>query len=283
MNDGELRELRKSHLAALSRLASRLPNGERVCEHVDVLHNSIEDREVEQADREKSKTIRVNENLIAESRKKSKSFEIDWNLEYCNACRVSYWPRNCRVFIVPKFGISRASARLYARHKLLNIAPKYKSFREKLLANIKNRSMRLVYECKRCGTRNLIVKELNRPAPRTMQLGHQKKKKILQPVDKKDKKNSIQIKENKLHQSQLPRLLPQPSPRVPPVNHPPRPVIEFNKRPPPVTTNDSLKSRDKKFKSLQAKLKHSELEQEAAKNQKKTSLGSLADFLQKLT
>ena len=47
-------------------------------------------------------------------------------------------------------------------------------------------------------------------------------------------------------------------------------------KPKPLTTK-------KKFQSLQTKLKQNELEQERLKQQKNSSSGSLADFLQQIT
>ena len=252
MDDTDLTDLRKSHLANLRRLLSTLTNGERLHEHIDVIHNSIESQAVTQAEKEKSRTFRVNQNLITESERKSKRFEIDWNLEYCNACRLSYWPRNCHVEILPKFSISQSSARLFARYRLKGFTPKYKSFKEKLVKNLLKRSFRHVYKCRRCRTKNLIVKELNRKEPKLIQLDRKPKREI----KKNNKAQKVKL--------QIAQISPQKT------------VVFDLKRP---ISNDSVKMRNKKFKTLQAKLKHTELERDAAK---KSSFGSLADFLQKL-
>lgn len=241
MNDVDWNDLRRSHLENLALISARLSNNGRLKEHFEHLKNSMDSREAWRAEKEKSKKIRINENVINESHKKSKSFDIDWNLEYCNWCKLCYWPSNVRVYILPKFGISRPTSRLFTRHKSLGFTPKFKSFKYKLLKNVANRSMKLIYECRRCRARNLIVKELNRPAPKLI------------PIDPKRENNR-----------------PNKKLKVP---------VIVKRAPEVIRPMDSNKSRDKKFKSLQAKLKHSELQQEMAK---KSSIGSLADFLQKL-
>lgn len=264
MDDIDLNELRKSHLSNLRRLLSSLTNSERLHEHIDIIHNSIESHAVTQAEKEKSRTFRVNQNLLIENERKSKRFEIDWNLDYCNTCRLSYWPRNCQVKIIPKFGISQTSARLFSRYKLKGFTPKYKSFKEKLVKNLLKRSFRYIYKCKRCRARNVIVKELNRPEPRLIQLGGRPKREIKLADMKNNKSQKVKPQTTQIS---------KPTVQIGAVRSS---GLGDLKRP---ISNDSVKMRDKKFKSLQAKLKHSELEREAVK---KSSFGSLADFLQKL-
>ena len=283
MSDVDISELTKSHLANLRRLVDGLEKADKVKEHFEVVHNSLSSS-LESRDYSASsskKKIRLNENVLAEKEKKSKRFDINWNLEHCERCMMSYWPSNCRVYIAPKFGISRKSSRLFTRYKLLSKQPSFKSFKEKLLKSVTHRSMRLIYECRRCKSRNLIVRELNHPEPKIVQLNrrrHHKKKDAITNT-KKSSKNFIDLKPiistgRTLVMNKIIAAAAKPA-----VNN-----INKNKSMfvPPTQQADSNKARDRKFKTLQAKLKHSESQQEMAKNEKKSSFGSLADFLEKL-
>lgn len=279
MSDVDISELTKSHLANLRRLVDGLDKADKVKEHFEVVHNSLSSS-LESRDYSASsskKKIRLNENVLAEKEKKSKRFDINWNLEHCERCMMSYWPSNCRVYIAPKFGISRKSSRLFTRYKLLSKQPSFKSFKEKLLRSVTRRSMRLIYECRRCKSRNLIVRELNHPEPKIVQLNRQRyqKKKDAITNTKTSSKNIPDVKTS----TSTGRTLTKPAAAPKPVNN-----INKNKSMfvPPTQQADSSKARDRKFKTLQAKLKHSESQQEMAKNEKKSSFGSLADFLEKL-
>lgn len=67
--------------------------------------------------------------------------QTNYNLEYCEYCRLSYWPKNCRVYMVPKARITQRNSKIIMKYKLFDYKPKYKSFKDKLLEKIINRGI----------------------------------------------------------------------------------------------------------------------------------------------
>lgn len=260
MDEIEINTLTKTHLSYLKNLNDNLKNTQ-LKEYYQFLSNSFVSREICNFEKAKSKKLRINENLIKDDQKNNKSFDVNWNLEYCEYCHLSYWPNNCKIYIIPKFRVSLQSTKIFTKHKLLNFKPKYRSLKEKIIDNVMKRSMKLIYECKRCKSKNLIVKELNRTAPKLFNLNKKAKEKKIQL----DIKNSRFIFNNKNKNNTNPT------------------VKDSDKANNLSSSNDSIVVRDRRLKTLQAKLKQSELQQEKTKNEKKVSFGNLADFLQKLS
>ena len=254
-NNGALKELRKVYLSQLKHFfeSENQKSPAPLREYFQYLHNSIDSSEAHKQEDRKLNKIKLNENLIREQRNQTKRFDINWNLEYCEACKLDYWPSNCTVYIKPKCRITNKGSKLYTKYKLLSYKPKYKSYKDRLLKNILNKGITLVYECKRCKSKNLIVNEVNRQGLKEKKLNkNENKKSLLNSIKNSqfafNNKSAISIKAD----------------------------TNGSAKPKPLTTK-------KKFQSLQTKLKQNELEQERLKQQKNSSFGSLADFLQQLT
>jgi hypothetical protein len=242
----DLDELTRKHFEALKFLNIELAKNKQLGDYFDYLVNSHDSRIQCKADNEKSKKLRINENLIIAKEKEKKNFEINWNLEYCRYCNLSYWPFNCKTRIASKFLVTKRVSRLFTRFKLENYKPRYKSFKSKQVNNCLKRSIKLIYRCKRCKSKNLILKEINRPEPRLIKLKRSEK--------------ALKISNKLLFQKRIAQndLASQ----------------EKDK------TNVTIAR--KNYKSLQMKLKQSEMEQERLKNEQKNASANLFDFLQKL-
>lgn len=144
------------------------------------------------------------------------------------------------------------------KHKLFDYKPKYKSYKDRILNKILEKGNKLIYQCRRCRSKNIIYNETKR----------QTQFKIIKSHKSTTEKNLINCKQ--LH------------------------TVSFNNK---KLVNNNISSRKsemeinvkpknnltgkKKFSSLQLKLKQSELDQEKLKNEKVTS--SIFDFLQNLS
>lgn len=180
-NNGALKELRKGYLSQLKHFfeSENQKSPAPLREYFQYLHNSIDSSEAHKQEDRKLNKIKLNENLIREQRNQTKRFDINWNLEYCEACKLDYWPSNCTVYIKPKCRITNKGSKLYTKYKLLSYKPKYKSYKDRLLKNILNKGITLVYECKRCKSKNLIVNEVNRQGLKEKKLNKNENKKSL--------------------------------------------------------------------------------------------------------
>lgn len=144
------------------------------------------------------------------------------------------------------------------KHKLFDYKPKYKSYKDRILNKIIEKGNKLIYQCRRCRSKNIIYNETKR----------QTQFKIIKSNKTTTDKNLINCKQ--LH------------------------TVSFNNK---KLTNNNISSGKsemeikvkpknnlagkKKFSSLQLKLKQSELDQEKLKSEKVTS--SIFDFLQNLS
>ena len=170
--------------------------------------------------------------------------------DYCEYCKLNYWPSNCTVFIVPKIHLSYQSVKLLTKYKLLNYKPRYKSYKDILIQRILDRGLKLVYQCKRCKSKNLIFRELNRGD-------------ALKPIKVKQPKRRDQVvRDSLLKRYQLKKQQEAQAQNRQKASDP--------------------KLKIKKFQSLQSMLKKSELEEENLKRERERSQTSLSDFLQKL-
>lgn len=253
--NSELIELTKSHLDQLRRINVNLQHSSRnLQDYYEHMSNSFDASQDSQSETDKTKRLRINENLIMQREKQNKKFHIEWNVEYCKYCKINYWPSNCRPFVRPKYGMSRRVSKLFTRYKLRNYTPKYRSFKSKIIKNILKRSMKLYYKCVRCKSKNLIVKELQRAEPKTLN------------PKKHDKKLTNKLLFDRIYKSQ-------------PLKNVNLTTVQNQAKPGEVKS----KNQSAKFhNSLLKKLKACESEQEKIQNEKKNSSGSLADFLQKL-
>ena len=203
-------------------------------------------------EQKKQASVHVNEKVAEIAKKANKSFEVDWNLEFCEHCKLSYWPNNCSVYTLPKARITHATAKLYAKHKLADYKPRYKSYKEKLLKKSVCRGVRLIYECKRCKSRNVIIQEIKRAELKTI--------KLKRPIERVNLASKFVLNS----------------------------LSAVNKQQPKQTTCALVSKTNstavkKKFLSLQLKLKQSEMEQERVRNEKEKTFGSLASFLEDLS
>lgn len=107
----ELEELKKNHLNRLKSLfaikdfyndkqteesVSPLKNKD-LKEYFESISNSLDYEQ-----NHKSELIRISKLKTHEKRNQTlnKVFTTNYNLEYCEYCKLSYWPNNCRVYMV---------------------------------------------------------------------------------------------------------------------------------------------------------------------------------------
>jgi len=160
----ELKKLTNQHVNNLLAFQHSLLNGQgnqAIREHFEYLKNLYDSNETERNEFKRNNSGILNE-PTPQQNNSSKRFESNWNIEYCERCKLSYWPSNCTVYILPKFHMSTYNSNLYTKHRLGLYRPKYKSYKDKLIKRTLNKGVRLVYECKRCKFRNLIMKEIRR-------------------------------------------------------------------------------------------------------------------------
>lgn len=263
MNDiFELKRLKEDHLKNLKELCfqrnENTAGDEKLNDYYQYLYNSIDSKENLKELRKKEET----KNETTQKQLENKSFLIDWNLEYCNKCLISYWPRNCHVYILPKFKVNYRNQKIYSKHKLSNLKPKYKSYKDKLLKNIQSNGIRLVFKCLKCNSKNYILKNINRAyklkiiKSKIKNLGTKLKKPDPKPIINNQiyniNKTKNQLSNESVNKTAIDKIIPA----------------------------SGMKRR---FQSLQMKLKMSEAEQEKSKKEKQSSFGNLSDFLQKLS
>jgi hypothetical protein len=262
----DLEELRLSFLSTIKEFLNEesslktstqnvAQNNVKMAEYIQNKTNQTDALYTFRQEQKRLSNFKVNEKILKQQKLHNKNFEINWNMNYCEYCKVDYWPFNCRVYTLPKAKCSYKTAKLNTKHKLFDYRPKYKSYRDKLIKNVLNRGIKLVYECKSCKKRNVIIDEL--------------KRKQMKPVSKLTKK----LREKSLVNTKF--LFNSKS----------APNLQNNltqnnyKKASLVISNNNAK---KKFASLQMRLKLSETEEEKLKMQKEQSFGSLASFLQNL-
>ncbi|CAF0786309.1 unnamed protein product [Brachionus calyciflorus] len=244
-----LSELTKSHLSNLKNLTFYSQN-KRVKEYFDFLKNSNDSRECLKEDEIKRKKLKLNEKVV-EQQQANKAYEINWNLEYCEKCMLSYWPNNCTVYVLPKYHMRSRHAKLNRKLKLFDYKPKLDSFKDKVIKNAIYKGIELIYECKRCNYKNIIVNEIKRQNLKCLKSTKTlNEKKFKQDLSKSSLKFNSKIHAQNV-QSEKPTII----------------------------KSNAIK---KKFQSLQLKLKQNEIDQEKLKSKTTSSFGSLADFLEKL-
>lgn len=143
------------------------------------------------------------------------------------------------------------------KYKLFDYKPKYKSYKDRILNKIMEKGNRLIYQCKRCRSKNIIYNE-------TKRLTQFKLVKSSKSSTDKNLINCKQMHTVSFNNKKLSNNISSQNIEMK-VNNQPK-------------TNLTGK---KKFSSLQLKLKQSELDQEKLKNEKVTS--SIFDFLQNLS
>lgn len=252
-NQEKLDELKKAYLKSIKSLMITQDSLEKepLNEYFQCLSNSIDSNERFKLDQKKINRLKTNEKQLEHQ---NKQFKINWNLDYCEYCKLDYWPSNCNVYMSPKRRITFRNAKLYMKYKLFSYKPKYKSYKDKLLKKLLNKGIDLVYKCKRCMSTNKILHETKRECSF---------KPIKLSRNSLDKNLKLKAKASKtIH------------------------TLSFNKT---INTADeeiSVKSRrgtnvgKNKFQSLQLKLKQNEMEQERLKCLKQRNL---TDFLTQLS
>lgn len=246
----ELKKLTNQHVKNLLTFQQSLLNNQSnqaIREHFEYLKNSYDSNETERNELKRNNSGILNE-PTPQQNNSSKRFESNWNIEYCERCKLSYWPSNCTVYILPKFHMTTYNSKLYTKHRLNLYRPKYKSYKDKFIKNTLNKGVRLIYECKRCKFRNVIMKELKRKEVRQIV---NKSKDSVQQIANFDQFKLISYKKIQHTDLQVEK-------------------VQF--------TKSSVK---RKFQSLQTKLLKNEIEQQ---NKKKNSNSgaNLGDFLQSL-
>ncbi len=275
LNLDALKELRNAHLKKLRNLfdPSQQPSEDthlvqientQLRDYFQYLHNSLDSSDALRCEQEKARKIKLNENIHKESQAQRKRFDIDWNLEYCNACKIGYWPANCTVYIEPKCRYTSTNARLVTRHKLFNFKPKYKSYKDALLKKLLNKGVRLVYECKSCKAKNCILDEVKRPETKCVKPNKAQSRKYAEKV-RLESEFTFNSKNSKSSSSNC--------------------NVDREGGGDIVVRHRKMNPR-KKFQSLQTMLKQNEMEQDLFRKEQeknRNKFGSLADFLQKLS
>jgi hypothetical protein len=246
-NQEKLDELKKKFLKELKLISEEEP----LSEYFQYLSNSIDSNERFKLDQKKLNRLKTNEKQLEYQ---NKQFKTNWNLDYCEYCKLDFWPSNCQVYMVPKCRITSQNAKLYNKFKLFNYKPKYKSYKDKLLKKLLSKGIDLVYKCKRCMSKNIILHETKR---------------------------DCSFKPIKLNQNLFDKNLKLKAKTSKTIH-----TVSFNKTMNSVSDEISVNARrtsfggKKKFQSLQLKLKQNEIEQERLKSQKQRSL---TDFLMQMT
>ena len=252
-NQEKLDELRKIFLKDLKLMFSSQENAKKepLSEYFQYLSNSIDSNERFKLNRKKLNRLKTNEKQLEYQNKK---FKINWNLDYCEYCKLDFWPSNCQVYMLPKCRITNRNAKLHMKYKLFNYKPKYKSYKDKLLKKVLNKGIGLVYKCKRCMTKNIILHETKRDCSF---------KPIKLNQNSLDKNLKLKAKTSKtIHTVSFNKTMNSASDEI---------VVN--------TKRNNFVGKNK-FQSLQLKLKQNEMEQERLKSQKQRSL---TDFLMQLT
>ena len=249
---GELKKKYLNQLACLFNDSNESLANKDLKEYFESMSNSLESDEHFKNEQMKLSKLKSNEKQLELA---AKTFKTNWNLDYCEYCKIAYWPSNCRVYMLPKLRLTAKNSHILAKHKLFDYKPKYKSYKDKLLNKIMNKGVKLVYECKRCKSKNLIFDETKR------QTKFRYNKKLSQKNVSIEAIHSVTL--NKNSATKKPVLLNR----------------TFEETTVIVSKSKAFAGR-KKFQSLQIKLKQNEIEQE---NLKKRQSCSLSDFLQKLT
>jgi hypothetical protein len=247
-------EIKKLTQSYFSKLKEAFGEQRSLKEYFESKSNSMLAEENHKLEQKKQSGIRVNEKILEAQKLQNKNYDINWNLDYCEFCKCEYWPENCTVYTMPRARITKRTAHLNTKHKLFSYKPKYKSYKDLLIKNAINRGIRLVYECKRCKSKNVVLSELKRIDTRTVKAS----------ALMSDKFRKLQIKPAS-------SLLPTMNNTIRLANN-----QEVRRNVAPVVAK-------KKFASLQQKLKQSQIEQERAMSEKEKSFGNLASFLQNLT
>jgi hypothetical protein len=242
-----LNDLKKQYLNSLKSIFNQTDSKqEPLKEYFQYLSNSIDAEERNKEEKRKLNRLKTNEKQLEYH---NKHFKTNWNLDYCQYCKLDYWPFNCQVYMLPKCRITHRNSKIYMKYKLFNYKPKYKSYKDKLLQKILNKGIKLIYKCKRCLNNNLILNET--------------------------KRDMSSFKIIKLNKNDLNKNLKEKARSSKTIHS-----VSFNK----VLNNAEVSnlqkknvfSGKKKFQSLHLKLKQNEMEQETIKNQKNRSL---TDFL----
>jgi len=228
-------------------------------EYFQCMSNTIAYDSSAREERRKVRNVKFHNNDNTNENSKS-NVKINQNIDYCEACKLDYWPSNCCVFTVPKCRFTSRNARLYTRHKCLDYKAKYKSYKHHVLQNLLVKGVQLVYECKRCKARNVVFKEIKRNTN------------SLKTVDLSGKKSIDRHQNLKNRQIIPPTLLNKTT-------------IITNSETVSATAVVSISKKaatKRRFQSLQHKLKESETKQAQYKEQKQSGSASLLDFLQRL-
>jgi hypothetical protein len=245
----ELAAFTKSYLFEIRQLVTSSNTNVQLIEYFDYLANRAEWEDRYKSIKQKSKQTKLNETLTEQNRQLQSNFDTSntsIGVDYCAYCKLSYWPNNCIVYIEPKLRMSNRSAKTIARVKLFEWKPKYNSYKDRLVKRILDKGIRLIYKCKRCGSKNIMIKEF-----------------------KRDVKNMKFVRFGKqIPKTQIKNTLTN---------------VKLNKIELPSHQATSTKSKGyaikKKHLSLQLKLNQNEQKQREINEKKKCQSGSLADFL----
>ncbi len=133
----DLSELKKNHLSNLRAFVNLQAAQDRsvLKDYYESLFNTLDYNEACKAEQLKFYKLKTNDKQKEQANKVT---QTNYNLEYCEYCRISYWPSNCRVYMAAKARITHGNAQILRRYKLFDYKPKYKSFKDGLINKILN-------------------------------------------------------------------------------------------------------------------------------------------------
>ena len=236
-------------------------------EYYQYLCNSIDHIDEIKQEEKKLTRKRTSEKL---NELENRAVKIKWNLDYCEVCKVDYWPSNCCVYIEPKHRMTYKNAKLHTKYKLFDCKPRYNSYKDKLLSNIIKKGIRMIYKCKRCGSKNLILNQAKRK--NDLKLIKFNKHSFLKNLKEKVIKGKVPHSVSFNNTVDKTKQLISNSKTL-------DNLVVYNQN--SMASKAKLLSGKKKFQSLQVKLRQSE--EESTKNQSQKSTASLNDFLMQLT
>jgi len=205
----------------------------------------------------------------------SKNIFINDDLFKCHFCHSPLIKKrnselNFSVIVKARPRITTRSAAIYSRYKRLVLKYRYKSYRSRLIKQIENKSIKLVYQCKKCQSKNLVFKELRRLTPLS----------LIQPRQSKVQKKASQstLKNEATTKPVLSNKSSQYNQSVFKIPSSLNSNISQNN----VSTSKISKPKNKKFQNLKLKLEAEMREQKEKATQNFSTTTSLLDFLQRV-
>ncbi len=141
-SDIDFNQLKKNHLSSLRDFMNQHTDQKKniLKDYYSSLYNTLDYNEACRTEQLKFNKLKTSEK---QNEHVNKVIRTNYNLEYCEYCRISYWPSNCCVYMMAKTRMTHKNSQVFRRYKLFDYKPKYKSFKDRLLSKILNRGKKL--------------------------------------------------------------------------------------------------------------------------------------------